>query len=224
MGYFNCFPLGKKVHLQQRHLDGKMMWRKGPGLWVTITDVISWALIEQNRLNWCTPSGLLPKWGINPSTSLKCTVTDSGKLLSAGLFACLLPSCLPNLPCGKAFIKKVWCLISCDCWHNYVLQRAKQRLETKWEIGLRAAVTRYETVFHVEPWMSKTKPVDFGNSAWGEAVIAVSLWTHQSWMISFQFRHLAAFDLGASGHRALPYFVCASAGSDKLGKWDLGLK
>lgn len=33
-------------------------------------------------------------------------VTDSGKLLSAGLFACLLPPRLPNLPCGKALIKR----------------------------------------------------------------------------------------------------------------------
>lgn len=65
------------------------MWKQtDQDLWVTITDAISWALIEQNRLNRCSLSGLLPKWGINPSTSLKCVVTDSGKLLSAGLFAC----------------------------------------------------------------------------------------------------------------------------------------
>lgn len=198
------------------------MWKQtDQDLRVTITDAISRALIEHNRLNRCSPSGLLLKWGINPSTSLKCTVTDSGKLLSAGLFACLLPPRLPNLPCGKALIKKVWCLISCDCWHNYVLQRAKQCLETNWERGLRAAVKWYETVFHMELWMSGTNPVDFGNSARGEAVIAVKLRTHQSWHVSFRFWRLTASDLGASGCRALPYFVCASAGWDELRKWDL---
>lgn len=189
-------------------------------LWVTITDAISWALIEHNRLNWSSPSGLLPKWGINPSTSLKCTVTDSGKLPSAGLFACLLAPRLPNLPCGKALIKKVWCLISRDCWHNYVLQRAKQCLETNWERGLRAAAKWYESVFHMEPWMSRTKPVDFGKSTWGETIYAFKLRTHQSWNILFQFWRLTAFDLGASGHWALLYFVCASRGSDHVRKWD----
>lgn len=63
-------------------------------------------LLRQDRLNRCSPSELLLKWGINPSTLLKCTVTDSGKLLSAGLFACLLHSRQPNLPWGKALIKR----------------------------------------------------------------------------------------------------------------------
>lgn len=170
-------------------------------LWVTITDAISWAPIEHNRLNWCSPSGLLLNWSINPSTSLKCMVTDSGKLLSAGLFAYLLPTRLPNLPCGKALIKKVWCLISCDYWHNYVLQRAKQCRETYSERWLRAAVKRYETVFYVEPWLSRTKPVDFGNYAYGEGNIAAKLQTHQSRHISFQCWHFIAFDLRPTGRR-----------------------
>lgn len=58
-----------------------------PILRVTITDAISWALIKHKRLNWWSRSGLLLRWSINPSTSLKCMMTDSGKLLSAGLFA-----------------------------------------------------------------------------------------------------------------------------------------
>lgn len=78
------------------------MWKKTDGgLWVTITDVISLTLIEQIMLNWDSLSGLLLTWSINPSTSLKCMVTGCGNSLSAGLFACLLPPCLPSLPCGK---------------------------------------------------------------------------------------------------------------------------
>lgn len=138
-----CFPLGKK-----RIIYEKGIWKKDvepetdQDSWVTITDAISWALMERNRLHQCSPRGPLLKWGINPSASLKCMLQDSGKLLSAGLFACLLPSRPPHLPCGKALIEKVWCLLSSDCWHNYVLQRAKQCLER----GLRAAIKWYETI------------------------------------------------------------------------------
>lgn len=98
-----AFHSGKK-HLRQRHLDRKTMWKQI--FWVTITDAVRWALFKQDRLNRCSLNELLLKWGINPSTLLKCTVTDSGKLLSAGLFACLLHSRQPNLPCGKALIKR----------------------------------------------------------------------------------------------------------------------
>lgn len=151
---------------------------------MTITDAISVALIGHNRLNWCSPSGLLLKWGINPSPSLKCMRTDSGKLLPAGLFVYMLPTRRPNLPCGKALIKKVWCLISCDYWHNYVLQRAKQCLETNFERWLRATEKYYETVFHMVLWLSRTRPLDFGNSAYREGNIAAKLQTHQSRHIS----------------------------------------
>lgn len=92
----------KKGHSLQRCSDGKVMWKKTDGgLWVTITDVISSALIEHIRLNRGSLSGLLLKWSINPSTSLKCIVTGDGNSLSGGLFACLLSPRLPSLPCGK---------------------------------------------------------------------------------------------------------------------------
>lgn len=139
------------------------------------------------------------------------------------LHVCSLPACqvyLVGMHLSKK--KKVWCRISCDCWHNYVLQRGKQCLETYWEGGLEAAMKWYETVFHMEQWMSRIKPVDVGNSTWEKAIIAVkttdtSIATH--FPLFFIFLHLTAFDLRASGCGALPYFVCAS---DKLRKWDLG--
>lgn len=120
-------------------------------LWVTITDAISMELIGHISLNWFSPSGLLLKWGINPSHSLKCMMTDSGKWLPAGLFAYSLLTCQPNLPCGKALIKTAWCLISCDYWHNNVLQRAKLCF-TMWQFlkggrGLQREC--FETVFHM---------------------------------------------------------------------------
>lgn len=146
-------------------------------LWVTAADAISWALIEHNRLNGCSPSGPLLNWSINLSASLKCTVTDSGKLLSAGVFVYSLPIRQPNLPCGKALLKKVWCLISCDYWHNHVFQRAKQCLETTCERRLRAAVKRYEAVLH-RLWT--TKRLDFGHSASGECNIAAKVQTYPS--------------------------------------------
>lgn len=68
---------------------------------VAITYAISSVLIEHNRLNWCSLSGLLLNRGINPSTSLKCMVTDCGKLLSASLFAYLPPILLPIYLVGK---------------------------------------------------------------------------------------------------------------------------
>lgn len=139
------------------------MWKQtDQDLWVTITDTISWALIEQNRLNRNSPSGLLLKWGINPSTSLKCAVTDSGKLLSAGLFACLLPPRLPNLPCGKALIKRsgVSSPVTVDTIMFY--KGPNNVWRQSGERGLGAAVKWYETVFHLELWMSRTKTVDFG--------------------------------------------------------------
>lgn len=137
--------------------------RRTQGLRVTTADAISRALIEQNKLNWCSPSSRLLKWSINPSTSLKCTVTDSGKLLSAGLFACLLLPAGQIYLVGKALIKRS----GFSCWHNYVLQRAKQCLETNWERGLETAIKWYETVFHMDSWTSRTKPVDFENYSRG---------------------------------------------------------
>lgn len=124
---------GEKGPFATKTSRWKMYVGNRPILWVTITDAIGWALIKHKRLNQWSPSGLLLKWSINPSPSLKCMMTDSGKLLSAGLFAHLLPTSLPNLPCGKALIRKVRCLISSDCQHNYVLQRAKQCLGTNCE-------------------------------------------------------------------------------------------
>ena len=141
------------------------MWKQtDQDLWVTITDAIIWALIEQNRLNRNSPSGLLLKWGINPSTSLKCAVTDSGKLLSARLFACLLPLRLPNLPCGKALIKRsgVSSPVTVDTIMFY--KGPNNVWRQSGERGLGPAVKWYETVFHLEPWMSRTKTVDFGKT------------------------------------------------------------
>lgn len=128
----------------------------GGGLWVTITDVISRGLIEHNRLNWRSLSGLLPEWGINPSTSLKCTVTDSGKLPSAGLFACLLRR--PHLPCGESTYQRnkkssaVSSPVTVDTTVFY--KRAKQKVWRHFE----------DPVFHEEPWKSKTKPGDLAYS------------------------------------------------------------
>lgn len=139
-------------------------------------------------------------------------------------FVCMFAPSLPaKFTLWESTYQKVWCLISCDCWHNHVLQRAKQCLETNCERGLRAAIKWYETVFHTEPLMSRTKPVDFTNSTgrWGRYYTWTTdtIITHS---ISFLFWHLTAFDLGASGHRALLYFVCASANWDKLRKLNLG--
>lgn len=48
----------KKCHFRQRHLGGKMMWKHSDRLFrTTITDAISWTLLEQNRLNKSPESG-----------------------------------------------------------------------------------------------------------------------------------------------------------------------
>lgn len=109
-------------------------------------------------------SRLLPKWGINPSASLKCTVTHSGKLLSAGLFVRLVPPEPPNLPCGKSSYHEVWCLISSDCWHNRDVQRIKQCLVTSCERALGLKI-KQKAVVCVDLGISR-KPTDFENFPW----------------------------------------------------------
>lgn len=155
-------------------------------LWVTITDVINSESIEHNYLNWCSSRGLLVKWGINPSTSLKCMMTERGKLLSAGLFVYLLPTRLPNLPCGKALIKKVLGLVSCDYPHNYVMYTYKKSQTMSGHTGLQYNDMKW---FSIWSW---TKPGDFGNSVYSECNIPAKQQTHQS--IYFQLWHLGAME------------------------------
>lgn len=183
-----CLPVERKSAIWMWKSCGNTRVRTR----VPITVVISWAVIKQNRLNWC---GLLLKWDINPSTSLKCTVRDSGKLLSAGLFACLLPPRRQIYLVGKHLSKG---LVSHLLWLLTQLRFTKSQTMSGDKLGKRFEGCN-KMIWNCFPYGAvnvKNKACGFWKFLEDEAVIAVELQTHKSWHISFLFWHLTAFDLG----------------------------
>lgn len=175
--------------------------------------MISRALIEQNRLNRCSPCGLLLKWGINPSTSLKCTATDSGKLLSAGLFARTPPA---KFTLWESAYQKS--LVSHLQWLLTQLCLTKSNTMSRDKVGKRFGGCN-NLIWNGFPYGVVTRECQEQSLCileipLEEAIIAVKLQTHQSWHISPQSWRLTAFDVRASGCGELPYFVCAPAGWD----------
>lgn len=132
-------------------------------LWLTITDAISMELIGHNRLNWFSPSGLLVKWSINPSPSLKCMVTDSGKLLPAGLFA----STVCSLPAGQIYLVGKHLSKRSDVSSPVTIDRImfyKEPSFTKREF-LKGGWGLQKNAMKLYSTWSRTRPLDFGNPA-----------------------------------------------------------
>lgn len=122
---FNCFPLGggETDHWRETHLDGKLMWKQQS------CDHYWCDKLGTGVAPVCSTWGLLAKWHIHLS-ALKCTITDKGNLDSADLFAHLVLFPIGKFTLWKSSYRNVRCHISSHCWHNYVVQKAKQCVKT----------------------------------------------------------------------------------------------
>lgn len=157
-----------------------MMLRADQDMWVTITDAISMELIGHIRLNWFSPSGLLLKWGINPSHSLKCMMTDSGKM-TACWFVCIFAPYLPakftlwESAYQKGLMSHLLWLLTQQCFTKSQTMFNQETVFERWSRAAERMLWNYST------W-SRKRLFDFGNSA-GRAILQLN------------YRHIFTFDI-----------------------------